>query len=100
MTDVEGVGDLAELAVADAVDAGRDLLLDDLAHRRGETRVEGCLLERPADFARLQELQQIGRPRQAPDMGGQNPLGARLHPEQSPWSTHSAFDAVAASVAR
>ena len=80
MTDVEGVGNLAELAVANAVDTGCDLLFDDLAHRQGETRVERCLLEQPPGFARLQELQQIGRPRQAPDMGGENPLGARLHP--------------------
>ena len=46
MTDIEGVGDLAELAVADAVDAGCDLLLDDLAHREGKTRVELRLFER------------------------------------------------------
>ena len=57
MTDIEGVGNLAELAVADAVDAGCDLLLDDLAHREGETRVELRLVERAAGFARLQELQ-------------------------------------------
>src|SRR5207302_11269937 len=69
-----------ELAVADAVDAGCDLLLDDLADSLGETGVKGCLLERPAGFARFQELQQIGRSRQAPDMGGENPFGARLHP--------------------
>jgi len=79
MTDIEGVGDLAELAVADAVDAGGNLLPDDLVHRQGETRVERGLLERPAGFARLQKLQQVGRPRQAPDMGGKNSLCARLH---------------------
>jgi hypothetical protein len=56
MTDIEGVGNLAELAVADAVDSGRDLLLHDLAGGLGETHVEGCPLERPAGFARLQKL--------------------------------------------
>jgi hypothetical protein len=80
VADIEGVGDLAELAVADAIDAGCDLLLDDLADSLGETSVKGYLLERPAGFARFQELQQIGRSRQAPDMGGENPFGARLHP--------------------
>ena len=79
MADIEGVRNLAELAVADAVDSGRDLLLDDLAHRPGETSIERCLLERPPDLARLQKLQQFGRSRQASDMSSENPLGARLH---------------------
>jgi hypothetical protein len=80
VADIEGVGDLAELAVADAVDSGRDLFLDDLPHRPGETSIKRCLLERPPDLARLQKLQQLGRSRQASDMSSENPLGARLHP--------------------
>src|SRR4029077_14778672 len=80
VTDVEGVGDLAELAVTDAVDAGRNLLLDDLAHLSGETSVERCRLERSPGFARLQEFQQLGQPRQASDMGSKNSLDACLHP--------------------
>src|SRR5204862_6729544 len=41
VTDIEGVGDLALLAVADAVDAASDLFFDDFAHRGGEPRLEG-----------------------------------------------------------
>src|SRR5437867_274990 len=78
VADVEGVGDLAELAVADAVDTGRDLLFDDLVDSKGKTSIEGRLLERSAGFARLEKLQQLGRPRQAADMGRQNAVGAVL----------------------
>jgi hypothetical protein len=67
------------------------LLPDDLVHRQGETRVERGLLERPAGFARLQKLQQVGRPRQAPDMGGKNSLCARLH-ARSPYAHDRAQD--------
>jgi hypothetical protein len=35
VADIEGIGDLAELAVADDVDPGRDLLFDDLVDGGG-----------------------------------------------------------------
>ena len=79
VADVKGVGDLAELPVADAVDAGRHLLLHDLVHRGGETGVERGLLDRPAGLARLEEFEQVGRARQTADVGRQDALGAVFH---------------------
>ena len=77
--DIEGVGDLALLAVAHAVDAAGDLLLNDLPNGLGETRIESGLVEGLAAFARCEQRQQIGRARQAADMGGQDAIGAQLH---------------------
>ena len=76
---VEGVGNFAELAVADNVDAGRSLIFDDVVDRGRETIVEGPLVELPAGLPRFEKCQQIGRPRQAPDMGRQNAVGTELH---------------------
>src|SRR5215469_9392175 len=90
MSDIKGIGNLAEFAIADAVDAGRHLLLDDFTHSPCEIGVKRRLFEGPAGFARLQELQQIGGPRQAPDMRGEDPLGARLHPPGLPVTAGSA----------
>ena len=86
VADVEGVRDLAEFAVADAVDAGGDLSSDDIMHRGSETGVERRLLERPSDLAGFEKLHQIGRPRQTADMGRQDALGAVLHPPSPPLS--------------
>src|SRR5712691_6319862 len=69
VADVEGIGDLALLAVADAVDPDRDLFGDDLLYGRGETRLERRLIECFAPLARLQKGQQLRRARQAADMG-------------------------------
>src|SRR5437588_9065549 len=77
--DIESVGDLALLAVAHAVDAARDLLRDDLPHGLGETRFESGLIEALAAFAGCEQRQEIGRARQAADMGGQDTIGAELH---------------------
>ena len=79
MADIERVRDLALLAVAHAVDAERDLFGDDLAHRFGETGGERLLVDRLAALARFEQRQQIGRARQAADMGGQDPVTAELH---------------------
>ena len=79
MADVEGVGDLAKLAVAYAVDPGRDLLAHDFVDRGGKTAIERRLLDRPPGFARLEELEQIGRARQAADMGRQDAIDAAFH---------------------
>src|SRR6516164_2919297 len=74
--DIEGIGDLAELAIADDVDASRDLLIDNLVDGCGKTVFESRLIEGPSSFACLKKLQQIGRPRQAADMGRQDAVGA------------------------
>jgi len=79
VADVKSVGDFAELAVADAVDAGRDLLLDDLVDRGGQTSIESGLVQRPTGLARLEEGQKIGWTRQAPDMGRKDAIGAQFH---------------------
>src|SRR5205814_9673146 len=72
VTDVEGVRDLALLAVTDAVDAAGHLLLDDFAHRGGEPGFESRFVKGVAGFARLEHRQEFGRARQAADMGRQN----------------------------
>ena len=79
VTHIEGVGDLALLAVADAVDAAGDLLLDDLAHRPREPRLERGLVEPLAGLACFEHRQEIGRARQAADMRRQDAVGAELH---------------------
>ena len=75
---VEGVGDLALLAIANTVDAAGHLLLDDVAHRSGDTRLECCFVKAVAGFTRLEHRQEVGRARQAADMGRQNTVGAEL----------------------
>jgi hypothetical protein len=79
VTDVEGVGNLAELAVADAVDAGRRLLCDNLSDGVGQAAFERRLTKLAAGLPRLQKGQQIGWTRQAADMGRQDAVGAELH---------------------
>ena len=78
---VGGVGDLAEFAVADAVDAGCHLLGDNLADCPRKARLECCLIKLAAGLPRLQKGQQIGRSRQAADMGRQDAVAAELHRE-------------------
>ena len=60
VADIEGVRHLALLAVADAVDAGGDLLPDDVAHRGGEAGVERGRVEPGSHLARLELGQQVG----------------------------------------
>ena len=47
--------------------------------RLGKTRLERWLVEPLAALARLQQCQEIGRARQAADMGGQDAVSAQLH---------------------
>src|SRR5262249_27779605 len=70
---------LAELAVADDVDAGLRLLPHDLGDGIGQALVIGFLVEPLACLARAQELLQLGRPDQAADVGGENALSAAFH---------------------
>ena len=57
VTNIGGVGNLAELTVADAVDAGCDLLGDNLVDAGGEPRLEGRLIKFAAGLARLEQSQ-------------------------------------------
>src|SRR6266446_9003417 len=79
MADVESVGNLALLAVADAVHPRRDLLCDNLPDSVCETRLERRRVKLVAGLPRLQERQQVRWTRQAADMGRQNAVAAELH---------------------
>ena len=65
MADVGGVGRLAHLAVADDVDAGRDLLRDDLVDRLGDCGLERAGVDRVALLAcaRMRSISGFGRGR-------------------------------------
>ena len=78
--DVGGVADLAHLAVADHVDAGRDLLLHDCLDGIGDDRAAaGGVVRDLAVLAREQHIGDRLRARQAADMRGENALGAGPH---------------------
>src|SRR6266446_5692841 len=79
MADVESVGNLALLAIADTVDPGRGLLCDNLPDGICETRLERRGVNLAAGLPRLQERQQVRWTRQAADMGRQSAVAAELH---------------------
>ena len=76
---IGGVTDLAGLAVADDVDAGIDLPLDDVQHGLADATIELSGVDRPAVFTLFEQMQHRVGARQAADMGRQNPLLARFH---------------------
>ena len=76
---IGGVADLAGLAVADDIDAGIDLPLDDVQHGLPDATIERHGVERPAVLTRFEQMQHRVAARQAADMGRQNPLLARFH---------------------
>src|SRR6516164_2293812 len=84
VANVGGVGDLAELAVADAVSSHRDLLCDNLPDGAGEAFLERRLIKFAAGLPGLQQGQQLRRPRQAAYMGCQDAVGAELHLVRAP----------------
>ena len=77
--DVGGVARLRHLAVVDDVDAGLDLLLDDLGHRRAHARGERRRIDRHALLLGVHHADEIVRPRQAAGVGGEEALGAAFH---------------------
>src|ERR1700746_545208 len=79
MAHVKGIGNLSELAIADAVDPCGDLISDHLVHRGGEASLKSSLIELLAHLPRLQKSKKLGRSRQAADMGGQDAVGAVIH---------------------
>ena len=82
--DVEGpVAALAELAVADDVDAGLDLLANDLLDRGFQAGLIGGLVVGLAGLDELEELDELGRPDQAADMSGKDTVGAAGHAKTS-----------------
>jgi hypothetical protein len=77
---VEGpVTALAELPVADDVDAGLDLLADDLLDRFLEAGLIGGFVVGLAVLDLAQEFDQFRRPHQAADMGGANAIDGAGH---------------------
>ena len=71
--------ELAVLAVADDVDAGVDLLADHLVDGALHPRRERGLVVGLAQLLGVQHRDQIGRPRQAAGVGGQDAARAALH---------------------
>src|SRR5262249_28169151 len=70
---------LAEFAIVDDVDAEVDLLAHDLGHRLAQPRGVGLRVDGLALFLGPHHGEQIGGPRQASDVGGENPVDAALH---------------------
>ena len=73
------VAALAELAVADDVDTGLDLLAHDLVDRLLEARLVGGLVIGLAGLDELEEIDQPGRPDQAADVGCQDAIFGACH---------------------
>ena len=74
--DVGGVARLRHLAVVDDVDAGLDLLADDLGHRRADRARRAPRLDRHAFLLGEHHADEVLRPRQAAGMRGEKALGA------------------------
>src|SRR5262249_38949584 len=79
MLQVDVVGHLAHLAVVDDVEAGFDLLGDAMRHCLFGARLQGGRIDWFPAVLPAQELDEIYRPRQAPDMGGQDAVCAEPH---------------------
>src|SRR5262249_18704308 len=80
---------LAELAVADDVDADVGLLAHDLGDGLLQALRIGGVVERPAGLLGAQERAQRRRADEAADMGGEDPIGAAFHLASSPASRRS-----------
>src|SRR5580700_894457 len=77
--DIGRVADLARLAVADNVDANRNLAGDDIGHRLAHLAVKIRVIVVLALILLDQQLDHRLRPRQTADMGRQNAIGAEFH---------------------
>src|SRR5689334_2086301 len=77
--DVGGIADLARLAVADDVDARRDLLRDGVGDAVHDGGVEVSGLELLTAVLFVQESDDLAAARKAADVRRQDPLGARSH---------------------
>jgi hypothetical protein len=90
LVDIRNEPETPHFAIGDDIDAGVGLLLDDL----GNCGLDAIGIDRGvegfAPFLRLDNLQQIGRPRQAPDMSGENTLRVLLHDFPPGWREGSA----------
>jgi hypothetical protein len=82
---------LAELAVADDVDADISLLAHDLGNGLLQALGIGGVVERPAGLFGAQERAQRRRADEAADMGGEDSIGAAFHLASSPTSRRSSL---------
>ena len=71
--------DLAHLAVGHDVDARLDLMAHPVGHRLGDLAVEQLGVVGTAVLPLLQRVEELGRPGQAADVGGEDAIGAALH---------------------
>lgn len=69
LTNVGEEARLRKLTVGDCIDAAFDLLANALSDRLGERRVPFDWIERSATELGFQKIKQMGRARQAADMG-------------------------------
>jgi hypothetical protein len=79
IVDVRDEARLAHLAVADDIDAEIGLLLDDRCDGLRHARAVAGFVDRLAALTGGACRDEIGRPRQAADMGGQDAIGALAH---------------------
>ena len=90
--DVGQEADLAELAVGDDVQARLDLLRHHLGHRARHAPGVGVGVVGAAVLLLPHHLQQVERPGEAADVGGQDPVGAAVHvysPRRLRWPPES-----------
>ena len=77
--DIRDEAETTHLAIGDDIDAAFGLLANHFGDRACDAARIGLSVERLASLLGLDHLQQIGRPRQAADMGGENTLRASFH---------------------
>ena len=77
--DVREETDLAHLAVGDDIDAALDLAVHAIGDGIVHLALEGGVVVRPPGFLVTHHLEQLGRSRQAPDVGRDDPLRAAMH---------------------
>jgi hypothetical protein len=81
--DVRGVTNLAHFAVAHDIHAGFALMTYGSANALGDDFFEFRWVVVLASILRKQHIDNVLRPRQAPDVGGENTLGTQPHNSRS-----------------
>ena len=79
MADVGGVPDLAHLAVADEIDTRLHLVADPVGDRSLDDAIVGISVDLLASVLGQDEVHDVLRPRQAADVGGEDPPRFNRH---------------------